>query len=109
MKYAIIVPSGGILTGVCKESGLPLEKMQQIVGCPQCSYVERVSVWFQDKPAEMYVNEEGLIHHLPINARATAIYWTATILGRTPVPFDPLRDSVIHGTAILYFGRLTDE
>ncbi len=70
---------------------------------------ELVAVLYNGQPATMIVNEVGAstdpdinpTGQLPINARATAIYWTATIKGITPVPFNPLADPMIHGPAIL--------
>lgn len=37
-------------------------------------YVEIVNVLYRNKSYSMIVNDEGLIHNLPFNARATAIY-----------------------------------
>lgn len=71
--------------------------------------VELVSVLFDGKPATMLVNEIGASADpelnpkglLPANARATAIYWTATIQGVTGMPFDPMKAPMIHGTVVL--------
>jgi len=48
--------------------------MQKYVG----GYLEHVSVLVDGKRAHMYVNEEGLIHGLPFNPRATEHYYAAS-------------------------------
>lgn len=65
---------------------------------------ERVAVIFGGKPTLMYVEERSAVRNLPINARATAIYWTATMQGRTGVHFDPLNAPMVHGTAVVLEG-----
>lgn len=71
--------------------------------------IELVSVIYDGKPATMLVNEVGAATdpsinpggQLPPNARATAIYWTATIIGVTRIPFEPLTAPMIHGNVVL--------
>ena len=71
--------------------------------------LELVAVIFDGKPATLLISEVGASKdtdinprgQLPANARATAMYWTATIKGITPVPFNPLTMPMIHGAAIL--------
>jgi len=48
---------------------LTLEEMQKLVG----GYIERVKVRYYGKVKDMWVNEEGLIHGLPVNAGASKI------------------------------------
>lgn len=68
-------------------------------------FAEYVAVLYNGKPATLIVNETGAIDCDQVkfapNARATAIYWTATIQGRTPATFNPLQDPMVHGPAIL--------
>ncbi len=61
-------------------------------------YLEHVSVLYKGKSAHMYVNEEGLIHGLPTNPRATAVYFAAA-RQRGEVP--ELESPGIAGPAIL--------
>jgi len=65
--------------------------------------IEYVAVLFNGKPATMIVNEMGAVSNPPLapNARATAIYWAATIQGVTGVPFNALEDPLIYGPAVL--------
>ncbi len=111
IKVHIMIEPGGIVTEALwpdprtnwKEFS---EKAKFVVGGP----TELVAVLFNDKPATMIVNEVGAstdpginpAGQLPVNARATAIYWTGTIKGITQVPFNPLADPLIHGPAILF-------
>lgn len=51
--------------------------------------------------ADMFVDSEGMVKELPINAEATAIYYRASMLR------GQLRDEhSIHGTAILFSRRI---
>lgn len=96
MKAYTISPNGTVLVhNDFKYSDINL--LQSIIG----GYVEYVSVWYDGKPATLIVNEDGLTKGLPPNARATSIYWTATILGKTGVAFNPLTDPLIVGNAVL--------
>lgn len=97
MKAYIIHHSGQVATRELDPSK-DFETCQGLVE----GYVEVVSVLVNKKPSTMYVNEDGIAQGLPVNARATAIYWTATIQGVTGTPFDPLRDPLIHGTVVLF-------
>lgn len=65
---------------------------------------ELVAVLHENGFATMLVAENARLlpdHACIANARATAIYWTATIIGRTGLKFDPLQDPLIWGPAIL--------
>ena len=66
--------------------------------------IEFVRVLYQGKVTRMIVNENGAMGPRPLrpNARATAIYWTATCTGQTPAPFEPLTDPMVHGIAVLF-------
>jgi hypothetical protein len=56
-------------------------------------WLEHVSVLYNDKHCDMFVDEEGLLKHLPVNEVATRIYWNAgRVRGGTPIV----------GTAILF-------
>lgn len=111
MKIHTINPNGDVLTGDINHDGSMAAwrrvsaLLSQKVGGP----VELASVLFNGSPATLAVNEVGASidakinpgGQLPANARATAIYWTATIIGRTGAPFNPLTMPMIHGTAVL--------
>lgn len=71
-----------------------------IIGLP----LEHVSVLYNDKPADMFVNEEGLLTGLPRNEKATAIYRAAT-LKRHPKA-DPEKFPFIVGPAVLFEQRV---
>ena len=62
-----------------------LDTLQKLVD----GNIELVHVLFAGTPAHMIVNEEGLIHRLPLNYRATAIYHAAS-LSRGIIPFMPI-------------------
>ena len=49
-------------------------------------HVEHVYVLWQDKRADMFVDEDGHAKMLPRNEEATAIYRAATMSGRTATP-----------------------
>ena len=106
MKYHVIYPSGKIKSGEWAENDTTL--YQQWKGVVD-GFPELASVLYEGKPATLVVNDRGAVEDkainpagvLPPNARATAIYWTATIIGRTGVTFAPLTSPMIHGTAIL--------
>jgi hypothetical protein len=53
-----------------------LEALQKIVG----GYIEQVPMWsdYLGIPCAVYCNEEGKLHHLPINQRATML-WRAKL------------------------------
>lgn len=105
MKYHVIYPHGDVATKECGRAGLPDIDMRQIVE----GHIEVVHVLFNDQRCDMIVNETGCMKGmpaLPINARATAIYWTATREGRTPLKWEPLTMPLVHGVAILYEGTL---
>ncbi|NIS77772.1 MAG: DUF3846 domain-containing protein [Deltaproteobacteria bacterium] len=48
----------------------PLKELQEQVD----GNIELVHVLFRGEPAQLIVNEEGLMYHLPFNAMATGIY-----------------------------------
>lgn len=97
MKAHTIQPNGQVIDSELTK--VDFELLRDYVG----GDVELVAVLFNGQPATMIVNETGAIKTppLPINARATAIYWTATIKGITPAQFNPLSDPMIHGPAML--------
>ena len=101
MRIHVIAPNG-VVTFHQTGAAPPREWLQEQVG----GDVEYVRVLFKDGESTMIVNESGGVQNPPlsVNARATAIYWTATILGRTGVKFDPLIEPLIHGTAVLIEG-----
>ena len=98
MKALVLSAAGGLVHSVELDFTTDFEKIQQLVG----GDIEVVTVLWNDKPATLCVNEEGAPRHLQPNARATALYWTATIKGITGVPFSPLTDPLIYGNAVLF-------
>jgi hypothetical protein len=102
MKYHIIKPDGLVEVGQCTDKGLRYVDETNIVG----GATERVKVLHEGRICDMVVNETGAVQDppLPINARATAVYWSATRAGRTCLDFQPLTMPLIHGNAILYDG-----
>lgn len=97
MKAHTIYPDGLVRESEIPQKDFPRAMLRELVG----GDIEYVAVIFMEQPATMIVNERGAIEKLPINARATAIYWTATIQGITGVAFDPLTAPMIHGIAVL--------
>ena len=72
-KYVHWIPADTSqpITVEMKGSAPAFEKLQEYVG----GYVEYVTVLFKGKTASMVVNEEGAITGLPVNKRATQIYY----------------------------------
>lgn len=105
IKVHSIEPDGTVNSSEWPADKLPRDKMRAIVG----GEIEYAAVLFNDRPATMVVNEIGASFDKRINpkgplqpnARATAIYWNATIRGRTGVTFEPLMMPMIHGTVLL--------
>lgn len=64
------------------------------------AHLEHVTVLWNGKHADMFVDDESLVHGLPRNEEATAIY-RAAALKRSPA-LDPERLSYIAGPAILF-------
>lgn len=75
-----------------------LDQMRDLIGG---GYVELVRVLWEDKPTQMFVDEEGLIKALPYNARATEIYMNATRQGQSGMPPDSPAQPIA-GIAVLY-------
>ncbi|MGE4043411.1 MAG: hypothetical protein AB7F35_01065 [Acetobacteraceae bacterium] len=68
------------------------------------AYPERVAVLFNGKPADMFVDEIGMLKGLPRNREATAIY-RANRLTKHP-DTDPETLPAIYGTAIVFDQRV---
>ena len=83
-----------------------LTRLMKHLGIKDGGMLECVSVLFNGKPCDMLVDESGAVNGLPVNSRASLIYWTATCQGKTGAPFDPLFGPLIHGRAILYAGKV---
>jgi hypothetical protein len=67
--------------------------------------MERGRVWYQDAYRDMLVDENGIAKDLPVNERATAIYWANT-LAHTPGPHLTETWAEIRGPAVLFPDRL---
>lgn len=99
MKAHTIYPDGQVREGEIPQKEFPTAMLRELVG----GDIEYVAVIFDEKPATMIVNERGGVMNPPlaINARATAIYWTATAQGITGIAYEPLKAPMIYGTAVL--------
>lgn len=107
MKAHIIQVNGDVISYDNWPENIDERKdtLKQIVG----GDLEYVAVLYEGEPATMIVNELGAVADpetnpgglLAPNARATAIYWTATITGRTGADFKPLSAPMVHGHAVL--------
>lgn len=64
---------------------------------------EFAAVLYDGDAVTLVVGETSALKQLSPNARATGIYWTATIKGLTGVKYEPLTAPMIHGPAILIF------
>ena len=64
------------------------------------AYLEHVSVLYEDKRSDMFLDEEGKLKHLSRNEKATAIYRAATLKYKPKTPPETL--DFICGTAILF-------
>lgn len=121
--YHIIKPTGEVLSDTFTgelEYGTPaFSTLRQMVGVKENESLEHVSVLFRGKRAHMFVDEEGRLHRLPRNEKATRVYYNNTIarmglaqymyddLSVDPVPGfveDPGFDIV--GTAVLWEGDM---
>jgi len=70
--------------------------------------LEHVSVLFNRRALDMFVDETGLLDGLPRNETATAIYRAANLAGRSSAPpvADPEMLNFIAGTAVLFMRRV---
>ena len=66
---------------------------------------EHVSVLCNGKRTDMFVDETGHLKSLPINIRATAVYWEATMQAEGN-KFSPRALTAIVGPAILFHDRV---
>jgi len=85
------IPAKGPHTTTETETPPSLPVMQTYVE----GNIEVVNVLFGDKAAQMIVNDEGAIHHMALNPKATSLYH-ANSLKKGEIP-----DWFIHGPAIL--------
>jgi len=126
-KYHVIRVSGQVESSEWKgelEYGAPLyQDMKRILEFSDDSNLERVSVLWQGKLANMFVDERGIAFSRAINLKATRIYWNYSFskyqrkfiysdLEKTPVlTADELKQvdgflSGIYGPAFLWEGKL---
>jgi hypothetical protein len=70
--HAIIRTDGTVTT---EQSPLPLDRLQQIVG----GYIDVVAAHGPQTPEGLHlvVNDEGLLHNMPINRLAGQLYYSA--------------------------------
>lgn len=59
------------------------EQMRKFIGE---EFMEHVSVWFDGKPAHMFVDENGLAKALHMNPKGTRVYWNNTFRRETNMP-----------------------
>ena len=84
MKTRWIQPDGSEFEKEVGPEGPNWQEMRQFFG----DYVEHVSVLYQGKRCSMFVAESGMINQLPINDKATDIYW-ANMRAQGCEPTDP--------------------
>ena len=68
-KKVILLKADGTRQDLTPEKNPDLKQMQDWVG----GYIEVIHVSFEGKKVPMVVNEEGLIHRLPLNYQAGRI------------------------------------
>lgn len=71
---AFVLHPDGSITDLPKRRPT-LEELQAAVG----GYIEHLSIKYLERRGQMFLNEEGKLHHLPINFKATAIARSAGI------------------------------
>jgi len=69
------------------------------------NYAEHVTVFWNGKYCDMFVDEEGHPKGLEINMLATAIYWNNVLVHQPDKPHD-IMDHPIMGNAILFGDRV---
>lgn len=105
MKAHTLFPDGRVVDSEITDGPFPAAQMRGIVE----GDVELVAVIFEGQPATLVVNETGAMQdsnrnpsaQLTPNPRATAIYWTGTIQGRTGSNYAPLTMPMVYGVAVL--------
>jgi hypothetical protein len=122
--YHVIKPDGTVTSedyvGPLKYGTPAWSTFRQWIGLDEDDLIEHVSVLWKGKKAHMFVDEEGRMHNLLINKKATAIYYNYTLqrhrfhtyndLSKDPDPaellavMEPGFDIV--GTAILWEGDM---
>ena len=83
-KVTVIQPDGVVT--VTEHADVPLEMLQRAVG----GFIQMVPHFTQydGHPCEAYVNEEGRLKNMPLNAKATALW--EFFLGEGPFQYKPL-------------------
>lgn len=101
MTYKVIkIQADGKIEEVVQAKSPTYEEQRKYVGglIQQVPHLSKIDL-FDLKRGQMMVNEEGLIHNLPYNAVATAI-WREN-LGKGPFSYEPR----LYGNAI-YWAKL---
>ena len=62
---------------------------------------EHVNVFWEGEYRDMFVDEIGQLKDLPINMRATVIYWN-NVKVHSPTEYDPDRMPLIFGKAVIF-------
>jgi hypothetical protein len=108
--YEIIPPQGEIEFYSVKLEGDPgykklCQTLDPIFGPHQW---EHVSVLWEEKPADMFVDENGRFKNLEFNQRASEIYWANWLMrfGDTPKVRAELISSPIGGKAVLFHRKV---
>jgi hypothetical protein len=63
--------------------------------------LDHVRVFWHGQYLDMFVDEMGSVNRLPINVKATAIYWNNVRI-HDPARYKPDEMPTIHGTAVLF-------
>ena len=80
--------------------------MDPILGEGQ--WFEHVTVWWTGQQLDMFVDENGHARGLSRNEKATEIYRSAMMMGKTglPIPKDPEAIAFVVGPAVLFEKRI---
>lgn len=81
--YHVIKPDGTVVSENyvgALEFGTPAwSYMRQLIGLKENQNLEHVNVLWKGKAAHMFVDEDGIMHRLPRNEKATRIYYNYTL------------------------------
>ena len=78
--HAAVIDTTGHISFHSQDGKFSLKQLQEFVK----GYIERVDVRVAGKNYEMFVNEEGLLHGLQYNPKATAQYWVKKGIKHAP-------------------------
>ena len=105
-EYTVIHPDGSEQTWCINLPAAPTLQTLRSLIVPHLDGgdLEQIGVLHNGKGTDMFVDEEGLLKHLPRNDKATAIY-RAHYLKQHP-GIDPEQLGFIAGTAVIFDRRV---